>query len=194
MKILFLYSSSVYSCWVSATPWSVVCQSPLAKGFPRQENCKGLPFPSPGDLPDLGLNLRFLHRHEDSLPLSHQGSPLIWVTDQNNYMLINTLHKTLHPFSGASLNSFSVFLFRRLHWLFLLLNFSWAKPGLSWDIFIKQYLGEVWVRKRSIFSLPEILTVLTDNQAFNSPGLNTYSIMRGISIKSKILLYLVWIE
>ena len=30
-------------------------QTPLSKGFSRQEYCSGLPFPSPGDLPDLGI-------------------------------------------------------------------------------------------------------------------------------------------
>ena len=34
------------------TPWTVACQSPLSMGFPRQEYWSGLPFPSPGDLPN----------------------------------------------------------------------------------------------------------------------------------------------
>ena len=29
------------------TPWTVACQAPLSMGFPRQEYCNGLPFPSP---------------------------------------------------------------------------------------------------------------------------------------------------
>ena len=33
----------------------VVCQAPLSAGFPRQEYWSGLSFPSPGDLPDPGL-------------------------------------------------------------------------------------------------------------------------------------------
>ena len=39
----------------SVTPWTVACQAPLFMGFPRQEYWNGLPFPSPGDLPDPGL-------------------------------------------------------------------------------------------------------------------------------------------
>ena len=35
-----------------ATPWTVACQAPLSKGFSRQEYWSGLPFPTPGDLPD----------------------------------------------------------------------------------------------------------------------------------------------
>ena len=36
-------------------------QAPLSMGFPRQEYWSGLPFPSLGDLPNPGLNLRLLH-------------------------------------------------------------------------------------------------------------------------------------
>ena len=39
----------------SATPWTVAYQAPKSMGFSRQEYCSGLPFPSPGDLPDPGI-------------------------------------------------------------------------------------------------------------------------------------------
>ena len=38
-----------------ATPWTVAHQVLLSMGFPRQEYWSGLPFPSPGDLPDPGI-------------------------------------------------------------------------------------------------------------------------------------------
>ena len=38
-----------------ATSWIVAHQAPLSLGFPRQEYWSGLPFPSPGDLPDPGI-------------------------------------------------------------------------------------------------------------------------------------------
>ena len=38
-----------------AIPWTVASQAPLSMGFPRQEYWNGLPFPSPGDLPDPGI-------------------------------------------------------------------------------------------------------------------------------------------
>ena len=38
-----------------ATSWTVVYQAPLSMGFSRQEYWSGLPFPSPGDLPDPGI-------------------------------------------------------------------------------------------------------------------------------------------
>ena len=36
-------------------PWTVARQAPLSMGFFRQEYWSGLPFPSPGDLPDPGI-------------------------------------------------------------------------------------------------------------------------------------------
>ena len=38
-----------------ATPWTVDCQAPLSMGFSRQEYWSGLPFTSPGDLPNPGI-------------------------------------------------------------------------------------------------------------------------------------------
>ena len=37
------------------TLWTVACQASLSMEFPRQEYRSGLPFPSPGDLPDPGI-------------------------------------------------------------------------------------------------------------------------------------------
>ena len=37
------------------TLWTVAHQAPLSIGFPRLEHCSGLPLPTPGDLPDLGI-------------------------------------------------------------------------------------------------------------------------------------------
>ena len=41
-----------------ATPWTVAYQAPLFMGFSRQEHWSGLPFPSPGDLPNPGIEPR----------------------------------------------------------------------------------------------------------------------------------------
>ena len=41
-----------------ATPWTVYYQAPPSMGFSRQEYWSGLPFPSPGDLPDPGIEPR----------------------------------------------------------------------------------------------------------------------------------------
>ena len=47
---------------------SYVCQAPLSMGFSRQEYWSGLPFPSPGDLPDPGIRPESAALQADSLP------------------------------------------------------------------------------------------------------------------------------
>ena len=37
------------------TPWTVTRQAPLSMGFSRQEYCSGLPFPTPGDFLEPGI-------------------------------------------------------------------------------------------------------------------------------------------
>ena len=62
----------------SATPWAVAHQAPLSMGFPRQGYCSGLPFPTPGDLPDPGIEPESPPLQVDSLPLRQQGSPRLF--------------------------------------------------------------------------------------------------------------------
>ena len=79
---LFLLFSHFNHVRLFATPWTIARQAPLATGFPRKDYWSGLPFPSPGDLPDPGIKpaspalaggLFFFF----SLPLSHMGSPFL---------------------------------------------------------------------------------------------------------------------
>ena len=56
-----------------ATPWTVACQAPLFMGFSRKEYWSGLPFPSPGDLPDPGIEPGSPALQADSLPSELQG-------------------------------------------------------------------------------------------------------------------------
>ena len=73
VRIWKCVSSSVVSN--SVTPWTVVCQAPLSMGFPRQEYWRGLPFPSPGDLPNPSIEPRSSTLQSILYHLSHQGSP-----------------------------------------------------------------------------------------------------------------------
>ena len=41
-----------------ATAWTVACEAPPSMGFSRQEYWSGVPFPSPGDLPNPGIKPR----------------------------------------------------------------------------------------------------------------------------------------
>ena len=55
-------------CRLSATPCTVACQTSLFVGFSRQEYRNGLPFPSPRDLPEPGIEPRPPTLQTDSLP------------------------------------------------------------------------------------------------------------------------------
>ena len=59
------------------TPWTIAHKAPLSTGFSRQENWTGLPFLSPGDIPNPGTEPEspaFPARRVDSLLLSHMAS------------------------------------------------------------------------------------------------------------------------
>ena len=64
------YSMSCVRLFV--TPWTVACQAPLSIDFSRQDYWSGLPFPFPGDLPDLGPNPGLLYCRRVIYCLSHQ--------------------------------------------------------------------------------------------------------------------------
>ena len=68
---------------LSATPWTVAYQAPSSIGFSRQEYWSGLPFPSPGDLPDPGIELGSPELQADSLPTELSGEPFrfVFMTD-----------------------------------------------------------------------------------------------------------------
>ena len=59
------------------TLWTVACQAPPSLRFPRQEYRSGLPFPSPGDLPDPGTEPRSPAQQVDSYRLSYAGRVVV---------------------------------------------------------------------------------------------------------------------
>ena len=58
-----------------ATPWTVAYQAPLSMGFSRQEYWSGMPFPSPGGLPDPGIEPRSPELEADTLTSEPPGKP-----------------------------------------------------------------------------------------------------------------------
>ena len=77
----------------SATLWTGAHQAPPTIGFPRQEYWSGLPFPSPGDLPNSGIKPRSPTLQADSLLLIHQESPRY----QPRAITTESLHTTGRP-------------------------------------------------------------------------------------------------
>ena len=61
--------------WIFVTPWTVACQTPPSMGFSREEYWSGLPFPSPGDLPDSRIKLRSPALQANSLLSEPPGKP-----------------------------------------------------------------------------------------------------------------------
>ena len=61
----------------SVTPRTIALQILSFMGFSRQEYWSGLPFPSPGDLANPGIEPGSRTLQADSLSLSHQGSSIV---------------------------------------------------------------------------------------------------------------------
>ena len=62
------------------TPWTVAYKAPLSMEFSRQEYWSGLPFPSPVDLPDPGIEPSFPTLWADALPSELPGKLLKFPT------------------------------------------------------------------------------------------------------------------
>ena len=57
------------------TPWTVAYQAPPSMEFSRQEYCSGLPFPSPGDLTDPGIEPGSPALQENTFPSEPPREP-----------------------------------------------------------------------------------------------------------------------
>ena len=68
-------------------PQTIARQAPLSMEFSRQEYWSGLPFPSPGDLPNLGIKPRSPALQVDSLPSEPPRKPLEHLTILLNIVL-----------------------------------------------------------------------------------------------------------
>ena len=71
--ILWCEVKSLSRVQLYVTPWTVAYQAPPSMGFSRQECWSGVPFPSPGDLPDPGIEPRSPALRADALPSEPLG-------------------------------------------------------------------------------------------------------------------------
>ena len=74
------------SCPALCNPMDCTCQAPLSMKLSRQEYWTGLPFPTPGDLPNLGIEPRFPALQTDSLLSELPGKP--WGVDRIIFVLL----------------------------------------------------------------------------------------------------------
>ena len=92
---------SLSRVWHFTTPWTVAYQAPLSMGFSGQEYWSGVPFPSPGRLPNTGTKPVSLALQVDSLLLSHQGSQYLkdaWEKQMLKKPKLNGSMKTYRTF------------------------------------------------------------------------------------------------
>ena len=82
-------------CWALCDLMDVAHQAPLSMGFSRQEYCSGLPFSSPEDLPDSGIELVSLALQVNSLPLSHQGRGYCYLKKECSYADHKSISRSL---------------------------------------------------------------------------------------------------
>ena len=69
------------------TLWTVAHQAPLSMGFSRQESWSGLSIPSPGDLPDTGIEPRFPAWQGDSFSIEPPGKHGLMCTELQFYKM-----------------------------------------------------------------------------------------------------------
>ena len=84
------------SVWLSVTLWTVAHQAPLSEGFSRQESWSGLPFPSPGYLPNPGIKPGSPTSQADALPSEPPGKPaseIAQLVKNVNYTLVKKKKK-----------------------------------------------------------------------------------------------------
>ena len=84
-----LHAQSLSHVQLFATLWTMAQQAPLSMEFSRQEYWSGLPFPTPVDLPDPGIEPGSPSLQADSLPSSHQESPSTLTPTHTNKMSKN---------------------------------------------------------------------------------------------------------
>ena len=83
-------------------PRTVACQAPLFVGFSRQEYWSGLPFPSPGDLPNPGIKPMSPALQADSLPAEPSGNPEKAVRLDNTARSQSLTFHSARPFAHNS--------------------------------------------------------------------------------------------
>ena len=83
------------------TPWTVAYQAPLSMGFSRRECWSGLPFPSPGHLPNPGIEPGSLTLQADALPSEPPGKPLLSINLAFQFITVSRIKPFVSSFFEA---------------------------------------------------------------------------------------------
>ena len=127
--------------WLFSTPWTVAHQAPLSMEFSKQEYCSGLPFPSPGDLPDPGIKPR-----SPALQADFFFFFTVWATKEAPIITLETLKYWCPRFTLDELNQNHWKWFPALFYFKLLGYFS-CTTGVenNWPVVMAtQYKWGLW--------------------------------------------------
>ena len=81
MEMVMVMVKSLSRVRLFATPWTAAYQVPPSMGFSRQEYWSGLPFPSPGDLPNPGIEPGSPALEADALTSEPPGKPKMEIVE-----------------------------------------------------------------------------------------------------------------
>ena len=117
--MIWLENGQMWKCyllnrvWLFATPWTAAHQAPLCMEFSRLEYWSGLPFASPGDLPNPGIEPRSPELQADSLPSEppREETPSTHLKNPH-YNLLKTLSPNKEAFWGTRAQHFNIRVFR----------------------------------------------------------------------------------
>ena len=113
------------------------CLSPLSMEFSRQEYWSGLPFPSPGNLPNLGIKLRSFGPQAESFPSEPPGNHLSGYAAKS----LQSCLTLCNPIDGSPPGSTTpgILQVRTLEWVVISFSSAW-----KWKLKVKS-LSHVWL-------------------------------------------------
>ena len=127
-----------------ATPWTIAYQAPPSMGFSRQEYWSGLPLPSPGDLPDPGIEPGSPTFQADALTSEPPGKPIFMQKFHYNTMKTGTSRRGLLRSILASLVAQQSRICPPMHETSWVGKIPWRKKWLPTPVFLS---GEYHVQR-----------------------------------------------
>ena len=148
-----------------ATPQTVAHQAPLSMGFSRQEYWSGLPIPSPGDLPDPGIEPGSPTLQADSLPSELSFIEFLLYAKLSIYVIFHlTIHTTISKMRTRKLrNSADV----------IKVIYLRGQAGIQAQIFLPSTIAHIMILKQ--FSFTSIPQLIYENGCCSQQVLGSYT-------------------